>query len=104
MPGGHLTAWAEPMQSSHACSYSHWLYDKDLHVNVGLAQPFQRRGVQVVVKGVGVRGRRELQDGDGEGRLRCPFQGHHGLRGVAPDQHLATVFCYQGSPLREICL
>src|SRR5215831_18819669 len=80
------------------------LYDEDLHVNVGLTQLFQRRVVRVVVKGLGVLERRELHDDDGEGRRSRPFQGYQGLRGVAPDQRRAAVFCYQGSRLREICL
>ena len=92
------------MHSGHAGSSAHWLDDKDLHGNVGLPQPFQRRVVWVVVKGLGVRARRELHDDDGEGRLRRPFQGHQGLRGVAPAQHRAAVFGDQGGRLREIGL
>ena len=75
---------AAPVQSGHTCSYSPLLYDEDLHVNVGLAQLFQRRVVWVVVKGLGVFERREFQDDDGEGRLRLPFQGHQGARGALP--------------------
>src|SRR5262245_61008409 len=95
---------AAPVQSGHTCSYSHLPYDEDLQANVGLARLFQGGVVRVVVKGLGVFERRELQDADGGGRLRLPFQGRQGPRGVAPDQHLATVFCRQGGRLREICL
>src|SRR5262245_53287321 len=53
MPGGHPTTWRRTDAKRPRRSYSHWLYDKDLHVNVGLTHLFQRRVVRVVVPGLG---------------------------------------------------
>src|SRR5262249_46476523 len=83
-------------------AYSHSLYNEDVHVDVGLAQLFQRGIVRVVVPCLSQFKRRKLQDDDGEGRLA--FQGEKARRGVAPDQPFAAVFCYQSARLREIFL
>ena len=77
-------------------AYSHPLYDEELHVDVGLAQPFQRGIGRVVVPGLSLLERRKLQHDDGDGRLLSPFQGHERRRGAAPDQRFAAVFCHQG--------
>src|SRR5262249_35923205 len=70
-------------------TYSHLLDDEDLHVNVGLAQLFQRGILRVVVPCLSQLKRRKLQHDDGERRL--PFQGQKPRGGVAPDQRFAAV-------------
>src|SRR5262249_3624599 len=86
--------------------FSHSLYDEDLHVNVGLAQLFQRGIVRVVVKCLSQLKRRKLDHAHGEGRR--PFQGQKPRRGVAPDfsskERFAAVLCDQGGRLRELSL
>jgi hypothetical protein len=68
----------DPRALALTTAYSHSLYDEDVHLNVGLAQLFQRSIIGVVVPCLSQLKRRKLQNDDGEGRLA--FQGQKARR------------------------